>query len=287
MILLIILSLLLSVPVIGESAQSESGGLVLRDDEMIDIYGSPYDSQGVIGRMTRNVLFIEEEVEDAWYRVELDTYHLKRNVYVHIEGLTNLEHVYVPPIWVRTLGDSDQDTTPLYSEPDDASAQFGQYLPGTYLELIAVFDDFAMVEMGSSREYGKAGYVKIENIERTDKQYEMNIGIEHIGFVEVVEPQDSHVTIFPDRNSTPYEFSAMSTPGATLELIADLGEWYQVRGSTDTTLGFVPAKGIRAYLYRDLIPPADTQTMHEGQYWVGVDMPSGIYTYVQTYDQPG
>lgn len=172
----------------------------------------------------------------------------------------------------------------LYSAPSTDSPIQGYYPFGTKVEIIQQDNEWYHV----SGTCFLTGYMPINHLAKIPDQRIAFVGIPEIGY-GVVNLKERELSIryqFPDTASQEMQGDA-GIRGNGLDIVAHLGEWCQVRSTTDATLGFVQAEELDIYLRDDLILEGKDIRLERGVYLVGTDMPSGLYTFHVPQDSNG
>ena len=246
----------------------------------IDVLSRPSSSASVVGKYYAGTYVDEIEEDDGFIFVRIGD----NNSGAAIEGYVSSNNVVGGEIFdikasiklMRTVAKADKQMIALYVDADHQSRHIGSLLPGTFIKVIGETEEFYHVYLGNVI----SGFIHKDFAVIADAGILPDGTMPSIGYCQIVaeETKDriaSAIYTLADTDSEiVYEVSAGY--GVWLELIADLGEWCQVRSYSDNHIGFMKRDLLALY---PLIATDSPSVFHlTGPTIVGKELDAGLYT---------
>ncbi len=198
---------------------------------------------------------------------------------LNVEGYMNADFLQSPSatkfesrILIAEIA-GGEECAPLFELPDPLSLQFGSFLNDTKVALIGEIDSFYHVIMGN-----RQGFILKDHLSLVGRTVspDMYAGIPEEGYAYLDGAVSPQLMEFPFEESPVLDHPWLdSTQGLVtdyaIQVIACLGDWYQVRIQDENYVGFIKANHFNRFIDTQSWILNDKTLYPTGNYCVGTD----------------
>lgn len=251
------------------------------NEPTVQLLSSPERTSSSVGEYYSGVYVSVIQQTDDWALVEVESNSgaARQSGFVAIDNLSACEvfDIDVKTPAVRVVANQGETKIPLKDGPNEASSPIGSALSGTMVKLLGIVENHGHIMLGN----GFTAFVSEEHILPDAETLYPDTTMRSMGYCRITaedtkEKITTSIHVLPDDDSEIlYELS--QGYGAWLELIAELGEWCQVRAYSDDKMGFIRSEMIDTY---ELMAnnPTEPIALPKGKTIIGQDIASGLYT---------
>ena len=161
----------------------------------------------------------------------------------------------------------------LRTRPDAYGTLLGRYSAGARLEVLGDLGEWYHVRLG----YLLTGFMPKADVAPGEIVSSPYTGLTAIGYAVLHTPLPGGTALLA-RGPFPNSLAVGELrDGISLELLADLGAWAQVRSFA--FVGFVPTAQLSLHPIGNLTEAGAQTSLAKGEYLVGRDLPAGLYTF--------
>ncbi len=235
--------------------------------DRLNLRNEPSSDARVLGKYySGNIVYIDG-IKGNYAKVTIGN----REGYMALEYLLLYPHtpLDVPSAMaVATLTKSAK----LYYSPESGTSTIATYPKGTLMTIHADIGNWCHVSIGE-----QWGYIEAANLQKTGdmavagSQFSKSLGY---GITCSKDGRVPYYTV-PGAQGDGYSYYG---DNRTLELVADVGDYYQtycIWGG----YAFVAKENVHSYWFGDIMNQDWSNTLTDGTYTVGKDLPEGVYTF--------
>ncbi|GHU71267.1 hypothetical protein FACS1894184_17840 [Clostridia bacterium] len=277
----ILLTLCCRTAVVSTSAYSRVDKYVNNSQSSVtDLYDTPNGT--VIGQYYNGVIVNVYDDTDGWSAVTIGSDSVMIRGHIQSAFLCMGSDIDVDcAAYTGVVHSYNGSSIELKNAPSETAQTLGEYIEGVKVVVIGCFPEWYHIVLGTT-----TGFLRTVQLEKSEiLQYGINVGIKEIGFaITELKTNQSWNEFGPVREYAFPSFDAeiimdyAGADGDEYELIADLGDWLQVRWSRREQ-GFMRSDMFKVINTDKWLLKNSAQVYTSGIYEIGDDIPSGLYTF--------